>query len=57
MKVDVSTETVIERPRDHVAAYVADPTHAPEWYRNIESVRWETAPPLASPSSSASSAW
>ncbi len=45
MKVDVSTETVIERPRDDVAAYVADPMHAPEWYRNIESVSWETPPP------------
>ena len=45
--VDVQTETVINRPRAEVAGYAADPTNAPEWYRNIKSVRWETAPPLS----------
>jgi uncharacterized membrane protein len=44
--VDVRTETVIDRPRAEVAGYAADPTNAPEWYSNIKSVRWETAPPL-----------
>lgn len=44
--VDVRTETVINRPRAEVARYAADPTNAPEWYSNIKSVRWETAPPL-----------
>ncbi len=40
------TQVEIERPRDEVAAYVGDPTHAPEWYVNIKSVEWETEPPL-----------
>jgi uncharacterized protein YndB with AHSA1/START domain len=44
--VDVLTEIVINRPRDQVAGYVADPTHAPEWYMNIDSVEWKTAPPV-----------
>jgi uncharacterized protein YndB with AHSA1/START domain len=45
--VDVLTETVIRRPRDEVAAYVGDPTNAPEWYVNIGSVEWRTPPPVA----------
>jgi len=47
MAVDVTTETVIRRPREEVAGYVADPSTAPEWYVNIESVQWKTPPPLA----------
>jgi uncharacterized protein YndB with AHSA1/START domain len=46
VSVDVLTEIVINRPRDRVAGYVADPTHAPEWYVNIDSVEWKTAPPV-----------
>lgn len=41
------TEAVIRRPVGEVAAFAADPTNAPRWYRNISSVRWETAPPAA----------
>ena len=44
--VDVVTEVVIERPVDVVAAYVGDPSNAPEWYANIESVDWQTEPPV-----------
>ena len=46
MSVDVTTSTVIGRPRSEVAAYASDPDRATEWYANIRSVRWETAPPL-----------
>jgi uncharacterized protein YndB with AHSA1/START domain len=47
LAVDVLTETVINRSRDQVAAYAADPAQAPTWYANIESVGWRTPPPLA----------
>lgn len=46
MAVDVSTEIVIERPRAQVADYVGDPTNAPRWYTNIESVQVQTPPPI-----------
>ncbi len=40
------TVIVINRPRDVVAVYAANPTNAPEWYVNIDSVEWKTAPPV-----------
>jgi len=46
LAVDVLTEIVINRPRDVVAVYAANPTNAPEWYVNIDSVEWKTAPPV-----------
>ena len=47
MSVDVQTEIVIDRPADVVAAYAGDPENAPEWYANIDSVDWQTAPPVS----------
>jgi uncharacterized membrane protein len=47
MSVDVITEIVIARPIDVVANYAADPSNAPEWYVNIDSVEWKTSPPIA----------
>jgi uncharacterized protein YndB with AHSA1/START domain len=44
--VDVLTEVVIDRPCDEVAAYAADPSHAPDWYVNIDTVEWRTEPPV-----------
>jgi uncharacterized protein YndB with AHSA1/START domain len=45
MTVDVTTEIVIDRPCAQVAAYAADPSHAPDWYANIASVSWRSQPP------------
>ena len=46
MKVDVTTETVIARPRAEVAAYAGDPSNAPSWYANIKAIEWKTTPPI-----------
>jgi uncharacterized protein YndB with AHSA1/START domain len=46
MAVDVLTEVVIDRPLMEVADYVGDPSNAPHWYANIESVTWRTSPPI-----------
>jgi uncharacterized protein YndB with AHSA1/START domain len=46
MRVDVSTETTIARPKDEVAAFACDPERVPLWYVNIKLVEWKTEPPL-----------
>lgn len=40
------TDVVIDRSRELVAAYAADPAHAPAWHSRIHGVTWETEPPL-----------
>jgi uncharacterized membrane protein len=47
MSVDVQTEIVIDRPVDAVAAYATEPSNAPTWYVNIDSIEWQTPPPAA----------
>ncbi len=46
MDVDVEIEITINRPRNEVAAFVADPDHAPDWHVNIKSVEWCSVRPL-----------
>jgi uncharacterized membrane protein len=47
MAVDATTQITIARPPEAVAAFAGDPSNAPRWYVNIDSVEWQTPPPLA----------
>lgn len=47
MPVDINTEIVIDRPREEVAAFAADPDNATEWYEHVKRVVWRTRRPLA----------
>lgn len=44
--VDVITKIIIAVQREKVSAYTADPDNAPQWYKNIKSVEWQTPRPL-----------
>jgi uncharacterized membrane protein len=46
MQVDVVTSIQIDRPRNQVAAYAADPENATNWYSNIREVEWKSPRPL-----------
>jgi uncharacterized membrane protein len=45
-RVDVTTAIDIDRPRRVVADYAANPDHAPDWYANIDRIKWESEKPL-----------
>jgi hypothetical protein len=45
MAVDITTEITIDCDLAAVATYAADPSNAPAWYVNIESIEWESSPP------------
>jgi hypothetical protein len=47
MSIDIRAEVVIRRPRDQVAAYMADPAHDPLWIGGVREARLEGDPPLA----------
>ncbi len=47
MGVDVMSEAIIQRPRDEVFAFAANPDNAPRWYVNIKAVEWKSTPPLS----------
>lgn len=47
MKVDISSQIGIKRPRDEVAAYAMNLDNARNWLANLKSVEWKTPPPLA----------
>lgn len=46
MQVDVVTSIEIDRPRDRVAAFAADPDNTTAWYSNIREVEWKSPRPL-----------
>jgi uncharacterized protein YndB with AHSA1/START domain len=46
MAVDISSEIVIDRPRNYVAEYAANPSNAPGWYASIQEVEWKSPQPL-----------
>lgn len=56
MPVNVLTEVVINRPKEQVSSYAADPSNASKWYVNIKSAEWRTSPPLSKGSQLAFSA-
>jgi len=47
VSVDVQTEIEIGRPCAEVSAYASDADNATAWYENIDSVVWETEPPVS----------
>lgn len=46
MSIDVTFEIDIGRARADVAAYVADPANATEWYAHVHTVTCDASPPL-----------
>jgi hypothetical protein len=47
MALDTTTATTVEAPREHVAAFLRDPTNDRSWIGGIRAVRLLTPPPVA----------
>lgn len=45
--VDVTTVIRINKPLEVVSRYASNPDNAPEWYKNIKSVQWQSPKPLS----------
>jgi uncharacterized membrane protein len=46
MRIHVEEQIRIERPREEVAAWAADPDNAPRWRKEVAKVEWKSEPPL-----------
>jgi hypothetical protein len=44
--VDVSTEIIINLPKEKVAEFASDPANAPSWCTQIKSIEWNDETPL-----------
>jgi uncharacterized membrane protein len=44
--IHVEEQIRIERPREEVAAWAADPENAPRWRKDVAKVEWKSQPPL-----------
>lgn len=44
--IHVEEQIRIERPREEVAAWAADPDNAPRWRKDVDKVEWKSQPPL-----------
>lgn len=47
MRVDVTTDIVIDRSVHMVALFAGNPDNAPAWYGNISRVEWKSVPSVA----------
>jgi carbon monoxide dehydrogenase subunit G len=46
VRIDVTAEVRVARPRAEVAAYMTDPGHDPEWIGGVREARLQGEPPL-----------
>jgi carbon monoxide dehydrogenase subunit G len=46
MRIDVTAQVEVGRPRAEVAAFMTDPANDPAWIGGVREVRLETPPPL-----------
>jgi uncharacterized membrane protein len=46
VRIDVTAQVEVRRPRAEVAAYMTDPANDPAWIGGVREVRVETPPPL-----------